>query len=230
MPKRRPKAGERGEETGRIRPLHGGRHSLSPGAVAYSQRERLLAAVAEVVAEHGYNKATIAQITDAASVSRRTFYEHFAGKEECFIAAFDAVDAYSAESMFEAGGAQAEWPDQVAAALADFLRFLAGRPQLARLYLVEAAAVGEGMADRIERLPERYMAPLKFGRSQRSGERELPEGMEEALVGGTMILLTRRIAAGEAEQLARFIPAVIEFILAPYLGAEAAREVAARHS
>ena len=198
--------------------------------VAFNQRERLLAAVAEAVAEHGYHKATIAQITGLASVSRRTFYEHFDGKEACFIAAYDAVDKYLARRLAELIAEQAEWPDQVAAALAEALRFFASRPTLARLSLVESSAVGGGMASRRERSVTRLADLLRPGREWHSGERELNEGIDEALAGGIATLIARRVAAGEAEQLERYVPALVAFTLAPYLGVEAAREVAARHS
>ncbi len=216
-------------EGGRLRPLHGGRHGLSPDVVAFSQRERLLAAMAEVVAEHGYNKVTIAQITGAASVSRRTFYEHFESKEECFIAAYDAVDSYLVERIAERVKDEDEWADRVATALTELLRFLAARPQLARLIMFEPVAVGEAMASRHERTAERIGALLEPGRSERLGDRQLAAGIEEALAGGVMTLIVRRIVAGEAEQLGRYAPGIVEFALAPYLGPEAAHEVAVRH-
>src|SRR5690349_14658926 len=68
-----------------------GRHGLPREFVAHNQRERLIAGLAEAVAEHGYSGTTIAHITSHAAVSRRTFYEHFASKDECFIAAYDSV-------------------------------------------------------------------------------------------------------------------------------------------
>lgn len=224
-----PEDRDRGEGEGRLRPLHGGRHSLPPDVVAFNQRERLLAAVAAVVAEHGYNKATIAQIAEAASVSRRTFYENFAGKEECFFAAYDALDDYLASLIDEAAAAQPDWADRVAATFVALLDFLASRPALARLYLVEAAAVGEPMAARRERTARRFIALLEEGRRE-AGDHAPAEGIEEALAGGAVTLLARRIVAGEGERLDRFAPAVIEFVLSPYLGVEGARAAAASAS
>lgn len=218
----------RSEGKGHLRPLHGGRHSLPPDVVAFNQRERLLAAVAAVVAEYGYNQATIAQIAAAASVSRRTFYENFDGKEESFFAAYDALDDYLAGLMEEARAAQSDWTGRVAATFVALLDFLSSRPELARLYLVEAAAVGEAMAARRERTTQRFISLLEEGRPE-AGERAPAVGIEEALVGGAVTLLARRIVAGEGEHLDRFAPAVIEFVLAPYLGVEGARAVADRH-
>lgn len=198
--------------------------------VAFNQRERLLAATAKLTAEHGYNKVTVAQITEAASVSSRTFYEHFADKQACFLAAYDAIDEYLLKLLTDAVAGHEEWSDQVATVLAELIAFFAGRPDLARLYMVEAAVVGEATISRRERNAERLMALLGAGRAQRSPDRELPEGIEEALIGGAMTLIARRITAGETAELQRFTPAVIEFVLAPYLGAPAARAVAAEHA
>src|SRR6187455_2663699 len=64
-----------------------GRHGLPREFVAHNQRERLIAGLAEAVAENGYAGTTIAHIPRQAAVSRRTFYEHFSSKDECFIAA-----------------------------------------------------------------------------------------------------------------------------------------------
>jgi AcrR family transcriptional regulator len=214
------------EDPGSLRPLHGGRHSIPADVLAHNQRERLLAALASCVAEHGYNATTISQITSAASVSKRTFYEHFAGKEECFHAAYEALDGYLGTVIDEAVEREPEWPDQVAAAFVALIGFLASRPNFARLYLVEAAVVGEGMADAREITAKRFIALLEPGRKYR----DVDPGIEEGLVGGIVTLLGRRVLNGEAADLDRFAPGLLEFALAPYLGVDEARKAIARHS
>src|SRR6476659_5078578 len=80
--------------TAPIRPLPRGPHSLSRDEVVASQRGRMIEAMAETVAEKGYAATTVADVVARAGVSRKTFYEHFADREECFLAAYDAaVDA-----------------------------------------------------------------------------------------------------------------------------------------
>ena len=230
MAERGASAASGGGARGTLRPLHGGRHSLPPDIVAFNQRERLLAAVAAIVAERGYSEATVAQITQAAQVSRRTFYENFSGKQDAFVATYDALDSYLGSLMEEAGADQPTWPDRLAAAFAALIGFLASRPNFARLYLVEAAGVGEGMASRRKQTTDRLVALLAAGRGERNGSREPAEDIEEALVGGILGLLARHVLAGDAAQLDRFTADVIEFALAPYLGVAEARRVAASHS
>ncbi len=221
------KSGGAEEPPVRGKPLHGGRHSLPADLVAFDQRERLLAALARVVAENGYNKATIGAIAEAAAVSRRTFYEHFKDKEACFLAAYDALDEYLVSLIGEKVPVEAEWPERVAATLATVVAFLGEHPELARVYVVEPNVVpGKAMGRRLDARAQRYVELLEPGRSRRGEERDLPEGIEEAIYGGIITLLARRIVAGEAD-LTRFTPAVIEFALSPYLGMEPAREIAA---
>ena len=209
-------------------PLPSGRHSISPEVLAHNQRERLLAAVAQLVAENGYAETTIRQIADTASVSRRTVYEQFTGKEDVFAAAYGALDDHLAKLMADAAAAEEEWPDRAAAAFAALIRFLSSSPNFARLYLIEVAAVGEPLVAAREKAAGRLVDLLAPGREY-ARAREPAEGIEEALAGGIVVLLTRRVVAGDAAQLTDFTPAVIEFALTPYLGVEAAREVAARH-
>ncbi len=191
------------EDPGVLRPLHGGRHSIPADVLAHNQRERLLAALASCVAENGYNATTITQITAAASVSRRTFYEHFDGKEECFLAAYEALDGYLATVMEEAEAGEDEWPDKVAAAVAALISFLASRPNFARLYLLEVAVVGEAAAEAREKTTQRFIDLLEPGRRYR----DVDPGIEEGLIGGIVTLLGRRVLNGEAAQLERFTPA-----------------------
>src|SRR3954451_610367 len=80
-----------------------GPHGLTREEVAASQRGRLLLAMAGAAAEKGYAHTTVADVIAGAGVSRATFYEHFAGKEDCFVAAFDA----GVEIMLGAVGATA---------------------------------------------------------------------------------------------------------------------------
>src|SRR3569833_741535 len=72
-------------------PLPRGRHGLSDSAVRSSQRERLLNAMLQLVLRQGYGATTIPQVVALARVSSNTFYEYFADKEQCFLAACDEV-------------------------------------------------------------------------------------------------------------------------------------------
>jgi AcrR family transcriptional regulator len=210
----------------RMTRLPGGR-GLDPQLVARDQRRRILAAMVECVAERGYNETTIVAVITAASVSRQTFYELFTDKEECFLAAYDAVVARVDRIVLEATATETEWPRQVAAAITALLSFFGAHPDMARLCLLEAAAMGEGSIERREQDAARFDALIAIGRTQLGDEHEQPEaGAEEALFGGLTTLLTRRVIAGEAEQLDGDAPDLIEFILTPFIGVEEAHATA----
>lgn len=206
--------------------LPAGRHGLPREFIVQNQRERIVTALVDTVAERGYNATTVANITKAASVSRRTFYEHFADKEACFLAAYEMVADHIAAAMRSAAESFEDWPQQVRAALATMLSFLAGEPELARLCMIEPIAAGGEIAARHRASMEGLVQILKAGRPGHSGERPLPEATEETLVGGVVSLIVREISAGRTEQLEALLPDLVELTLAPYVGTEEAERLA----
>ncbi|HEU4943871.1 MAG TPA: TetR/AcrR family transcriptional regulator [Solirubrobacterales bacterium] len=213
-------------EAGDSSRLPAGRHGLPREFIVQNQRERIITALVDTVAERGYNATTVAHITKAASVSRRTFYEHFADKEACFLAAYEMVADHIRDSMRVAAEAFDDWPQQVRAALATMLRFLAGEPELARLVMIEPVAAGGEIAARHRASMQGFVEILKAGRPEHSGDRPLPEATEETLVGGILSLIVREISAGKAKELEKLLPDLVELTLAPYLGGEEAERLA----
>jgi AcrR family transcriptional regulator len=219
------KASRKEEAAGSSR-LPAGRHGLPREFIVQNQRERIITALVDTVAERGYNATTVAHITKAASVSRRTFYEHFADKEACFLAAYDMVAGHIKDSMRVAAEAFDDWPQQVRAALATMLRFLAGEPELARLVMIEPVAAGGEIAARHRASMQGFVEILKAGRPEHSGDRPLPEATEETLVGGILSLIVREISADRAAELEKLLPDLVELTLSPYLGGEEAERLA----
>lgn len=215
------------DEEEALGPLPAGRHGFSREQVEHSQRERLIAGLATAVAERGYNAVTIADVTKAAKVSRRVFYANFAGKEECFLAAFEVVVAHVRELAAEAvAAAPPDWPRQTIAAARATLAFFASEPDLARLCLVEPNSAGPAVTARFHEAVHEAAPYLRLGRAERSDERPLPDTTEESILGALALLASRKTMAGEAERLEDLLPDFAEFILAPYLGAEAADRLA----
>jgi AcrR family transcriptional regulator len=205
-----------------------GRHGLPREFVAHNQRERLIAGLAEAIAENGYSGTTIAHITRHAAVSRRTFYEHFASKDECFVAAYDTVMAELRERVGRAFEEEEDWPHAVKAGIGAMLHFLAAEPNLARLCMVEALVAGPVVVERYDSAIQSFVPYFQTGREGRSPEvlARLSPTTEEALVGGMMSLISRRIIAGKTDELESLLPDLVEFTLTPYLGSEEAAKVA----
>lgn len=200
-----------------------GRHGLSRVFVAENQRERLLNGVVEAVAEHGWNATTIAGITAAAKISRRTFYEYFEGKEDCFSAAYGMIETHVLDSMLAAPGAGEEWPDRVRARLAALLDVLSRDAAVARCFLVEPLAAGGDVAVRYREAMQLLAATLRPEPPPSELDMEI---RDQALVGGIATLIVRRLNAGGAARLADLLPDLTELALAPYVGREEARRLA----
>ncbi len=205
-----------------------GRHGLPREFVVHNQRERLIAGLAEAIAEKGFTGTTIGDITRHAAVSRRTFYEHFGSKDECFVAAYDTVMAELGERVGAAFDELDDWGHAVRAGIAAMLAFLAAEPNLARLCMVEALVAGPVVVERYDASIQSLVPYFKAGREGRSPEvlARLSPTTEEALVGGMVSLISRRIIAGKTAELEGLLPDLVEFTLTPYLGSAEAAEIA----
>lgn len=205
-----------------------GRHGLPREFVAHNQRERLIAGLAEAIAENGYAGTTIGHITRHAAVSRRTFYEHFKSKDECFVAAYDTVMTELRERVGSAFEEEDEWPRSIKAGIAAMLRFLVAEPHLARLCMVEALVAGPVVVERYDSAIQSFVPYFLLGREGRPPQvlARLSPTTEEALVGGMVSLISRRIIAGKTAELESLLPDLVEFTLTPYLGSEAAAAIA----
>lgn len=195
--------------------------------MAESQRERLLAGLAQAVADNGYKATTITEIVGAASVSTRAFYEHFESKEECFLAAADAVLGHLDELARGAVAPYAAWPDRVVAALQALLDFFAAEPELARLCLVEPVTATPAIATHFRDAVLACAPYLALGREERPEGASLPDSTEDSILGGLVVLTSRAVFAG-TEPLQALLPDLVEFALSPYLGPEPAQEIARR--
>jgi AcrR family transcriptional regulator len=208
-------------------PLPAGRHGYSREQVAHHQRERLIAGLAEAVAEKGYAAVTLADIVRHAKVSRRVFYANFEGKEQCFLAAFEVVVDHLRELVAAAVDGVEGWPQQALAAARAALAFLAAEPDLARLCLVESRAAGPAVTARFNAAVGEMAPLLRQGRAERPEGARLPDSTEDSTIGSLVSLAQRKVAAGEAERLEDLLPACAELILLPYLGPTEATRLAA---
>jgi len=195
-----------------------GRHLVPRDFVTQNQRERMLLATAELVAERGYQKTTIELIAKTARVALSTFYEQFSSKEECFLAAFDETVAAAAEVFEELLDPEQEWADQIAAALEIFLEMVVNEPARARLCIVEAQAAGGASLARYQAMLERVAPKLREGRLHNPRSSRLPDGLEVAIVGGLIWLVHQRLVADQADEIKGLLPEMLQVTLTPYVG------------
>ena len=204
-----------------------GRHGLSPEFVARNQRDRLIAALIVTLADVGYQKTTVSMIGRRAAVSKSDFYKHFDSKDECFFAAYDFAVARMRACVVDACAAAGaiEWPLRVQAAVIALLALLAEEPALAAIVLAEGLRAGRGIYDRYQAAVESFVPLLREGAPDGPAGAAVPAATDEAVVGGIASLLSRRAIAGETVDLTGLASDVVEFVLTPHLGTEAARRI-----
>jgi AcrR family transcriptional regulator len=180
-----------------------GRHGLSREFVARNQRERLLDAIANVVAQKGYAATRVVDITDYAGVSRKTFYELFTDKEACFLAAYDAITALLMDKLARAlQAAEDTWEAKVHALLGEFLGFLAAEPAFARMCIVEVLGSGpRGLARRDAAIEAFFPIVDQVPRKQAGSETWLPKVTPVFITGGILEVVYAAIRRGETESL-----------------------------
>ena len=186
----------------------------------------MIAALAEEVSEKGFRRLTVAGIVKRAGVARGTFYEHFSSKEECFLATQELAMGAALERVVDRAGDFESWPRRVCAGLSAFLEFIDEEPALAKTCLVEALAAGPASLQYHEESQRVFVSLFRLGRDVSPHGAELPETLEEAIVGGVFWILYQRLLASGVAAIRELLPELTEFVLAPYLGPGAAREVA----
>lgn len=175
----------------------------------------------------GYQKTTVSLIGQRAAVSKSDFYKHFESKDDCFLAAYDAAVERIREQIDESCAKHAKegWSPRVRDALTALVDFLSAEPALAALALVEGLRAGRGVYDRYQAALDSFVPYLREGAPQAPGGGAVPRTTDEAVLGGIVSLLGRRVMAGEAGRLGELKPAVLEFALTPYLGTAEARRI-----
>jgi AcrR family transcriptional regulator len=192
------------------------------GQVTEIQRSRMLAAAVEAVEEVGYARMTVAQVIGRAKVSRKTFYDVFADREDCFLAAFDQAIAQASTLTREAYEREPGWRDGVRSGLTRLLIFLDDEPGLAKLCVVEALGAGARVLERRAQVLEALATVIDQGRSVTNATSEPPDVTAEGIVGAVFAVLHTRVLDGGEEPLTNLLSPLMSMIVLPYLGARAA--------
>ncbi|MDP2018838.1 TetR/AcrR family transcriptional regulator [Hydrogenophaga sp.] len=178
----------------------------TPGAedVPNEHRVRLLQAMASVAAAQGLAATSIAAVVAEAGVSKRTFYEHFADKDACFLELYRAASASALRTLRESVQPERPWQDQVEHALGAYLAHLAAGPQLIRMLFVEIHHLGPDGAT-VRREVMQHLADYMLETINKR-DPVLTPTMAMAAVGGIHELVLQAIERGEAAQLELLTP------------------------
>lgn len=206
--------------------VEGGLNGQGRERVAEIQRARLLAAMVEVCAERGAGDTTVAHVVARAGVSRRTFYELFSDREDCFLAAFDDGIARITSVLIPVYEQSGRWAERVRAGLVALLRLLDEDPALARLLVVESLGAGPRALERRSRVIETLAGVIDEGRDSGGSAKAdgLPPMIAEGVVGAVLSVLHGRLAGESSGQLTELVNPLMSMVVLPYLGASAARK------
>lgn len=185
--------------------------------------ERVLNALTATVVGKGYPETTVADVVERAATSQRTFYEHFANKEEATLAALDAGAARMVAAVLPAYRRAPDWPSAVRGGLEAMLAFGAAEPEYTQLGVVEIYAVGRRALEQRDVVLQGLEALLAPGYEQSP---ETPEVAAEAIGGAIYALIYDQVRAGGPQSLPQLAPLATYMALAPFLGAEEACAVA----
>ena len=226
---------------------------MGPERVLEIQRARVLGAMVEVSAERGAANVSVAHVVERAGVSRRTFYELYSDREECFLAAFDDATARASRYVLDVYDSKARWVERVRTALIAVLRFLDADRGAGQLLIVGSLGAGHTALERRGRGIAQIIALIDEGRTETKAGAELPPLTAEGIVGGVLSVLHSRLLVSRDEELAfrdggldpatavglgkgdasptRFVKLtgpLMSMIVLPYLGSAAARRELAR--
>jgi AcrR family transcriptional regulator len=195
----------REQQAWRGEPLPRGRHKLATEVVRASQRERLIRAMLETVAEDGYESTTVPQVVARARVSRNAFYEFFADKPDCFIAACDEQVADELLGELLAAAAEPDWVRMMRRGVGAYLEWWASRPALSRAYFIGLPAAGERAIAQRERAYARFrrlfLAAGQRARSEQPGLAPFDEFTPRVLVLAITELVAEEVRAGRTGRL-----------------------------
>jgi len=189
-----------------------------PRPAAAGHRARLTEGLAAAIAEKGYAAVTIADVVRIARVSKRTFYEHFADKEACFLALY----AETSDELIEliatsAATAPGSWEERIEAAARAYFERVAGEPELIRAALLEIQAAGPRARELRREVQRRYADQLRAFSDAAAAEgagRALTPALATAVVGGLNELMLEAVEEGRGARLPELAGTAAELIRA----------------
>jgi AcrR family transcriptional regulator len=204
------------------------RNGTNRAGLAEIQRARMIAAMVAEVAQRGAANVSVAHVVARSGVSRRTFYEIFVDREDCFLAAFDEAVARVAAVVVPTYEASGPWRAKIRAALTALLEVLDNDHDIARLLIVESLSAGPKALEHRERVLAKLIGAIDQGRTHpnadnRSNTEPPPPLTAEGIAGGVLSILHACLTAKKPRPLIDLTGPLVSMIVLPYLGPVAAR-------
>ena len=194
-------------------------HPFEERQAVSNPAERVLRALAAVVAEKGYPATTVAEVVERASTSQRTFYEHFANKEEALLAALDSGSSQMLATVLPAFRRAATWEQSVLGAYEAMFGFGTEEPEYTQLGAVEMYAAGKRALQTRDTIMEGLEALLAPGYELSPDASPIAA---EAIGGAIYALIYDQVKAKGPESMPELVPMATYMTLAPFIGADEA--------
>ena len=171
----------------------------APAIVGF--RVRLLDGLAASIQERGYRETTVADIVRGARTSKRTFYDHFSGKEECFAELLAANNEVLVDALVAAVDPDAPWREQVRCAVGAYVHFIEANPAITLSWIRELPALGESARPMLRRSLSRLASTLVALSAnpgfRRDGVQPMAPAVAVILLGGLRELTAQTVEDGE---------------------------------
>jgi AcrR family transcriptional regulator len=210
------------EGTGTIREVEALPHAPKLELVDSPKREKILEGMLEAVGAEGYDGASVRTVLDRTGLYRQAFYDNFADKDSCYLAAFDAGVARLEALVARAAAGEESWRGRLRAGLGALLDYLDTEPDVGRGIVVEVHAAGpEALARRAEAM-KRVADFIDLARLEADESESPPQIAPEGIVAGIHAVVHSRLSTGACEGFRDLLPEFMYFAVLPYFGAEAA--------
>jgi AcrR family transcriptional regulator len=206
--------------------LTGGPHGIPRAVVHEVQRGRLLDAMAEIIARDGYLDTTVHKVLKRAGISRRTFYEIFTDKEDCFLAAYREGTDHLISLVMNACRDGVTPEQRIENGLLAMLQFVEREPKVARMCIVEAMAAGKKAREHRAKTMDRLTGLVADALAERYGNRAEALTRARVLTGGVHEMVYGSLARGNVERISDLAGEVAGCYLAPREAAHGGRGAA----
>jgi AcrR family transcriptional regulator len=182
--------------------------------VRENQRRRLFGGLVAAVEERGYEDTRVADVLRISGVSRKAFYEHFANKAECFLAATESLIQPTIAAVRTSDQPAGE--QQAQQGFEAFVRLVASQPAAARLCFVELYAAGPETVAVADRALDAFGELTRSWYSAMPGREEMPLGISRSIVNGLRKLIHRRLYRHEEDQLVGLVGQMWDWAMSYY--------------
>jgi AcrR family transcriptional regulator len=208
MPGRKRKSGSSREPQ-----LPSGRHGLPRDFVVSNQRERIMNALVATIATYGFGGSSVERIAKRAGVSRRTFYEQFADREDAYLHTYDTAAGRLLERVNAAWSQDEDGAEQLRLWLRTLLECIAEEAQLARVCIVDVLSAGPQALEHRERHMHNFALPLERAAVEHNGGAPAPSLAADGLVAAIYDVIYKLLAQDRADELPDLLEDLHSFCL-----------------